>query len=295
MTKGRHRAASFTGPPALRPRSVCYLYVMAAGSDAGGGEDDQGQLRASAPVIYERVKREAAEELDRPLPALGFSGLFAGATIGFGPLASAAAAAALAGHRDARLIGAIFFPIGFIAVIIGRAQLFTENTLYPVTLVLDERRHLVATLRLWVVVLGANLIGVVLFALVVTKTGALAPDVVANVAENGQRAAAGSWASFFWSAVLGGWALALVAWVIQSSGAIIGQITLIWTLVFFVGLLGLDHSVSTTLEVLCAVFKSDVHLGHALLWLTVVVLGNIAGGVLITAVLNYGQVRAGAG
>ncbi len=61
-------------------------------------------------------------------------------------------------------MGALFFPVGFIIVIIGRAQLFTENTLYPVTLVLDERRHLLATLRLWVVVLSANLIGAALFA-----------------------------------------------------------------------------------------------------------------------------------
>lgn len=266
---------------------------MAAGEDPEDGEGDQRQLRASAPEIYERVKREGREELARPVAALAFSGLFAGATVGFGPVASAAAAAALAGRLDARLIGAIFFPIGFIIVIIGRAQLFTENTLYPVTLVLDERRHLVATLRLWVVVLAANLIGVVLFALLVTKTGALAPDVVAKVAENGHKATLGSWCSFFWSAVLGGWAIALVAWLIQSSGVVIGQIVLIWALVFVVGLLGLDHSVSTTIEVMCSVFKSEVGFGHALVWLTAVLLGNIAGGVLITAVLNYGQVRAG--
>ena len=65
------------------------------------------------------------------------------------------------------------------------------------------------------------------------------------------------------------------------------------TLVFAVGLLGLDHSVSTTIEVMCAAIKSEVHLGHALAWFAAVLLGNIAGGVLITAVLNYGQVRAG--
>lgn len=266
---------------------------MAAADDADDSEGDQGRLRASASDIYERVKREAAEELARPVAALAFSGLFAGATVGFGAVASAAAAVAVAGRDDAQLVGAIFFPIGFIAVIIGRAQLFTENTLYPVTLVLDERRHLLATLRLWVVVLCANLIGAALFALVVTKTAALPPDVVAKVAADGREAARGSWGSFFWRGVLGGWAIALVAWLIQSSGVVIGQIVLIWALVFVVGLIGLDHSVSTTIQVLCAVFKSEVHLGHALAWFAAVVLGNIAGGVLITAVLNYGQVRAG--
>ncbi len=261
--------------------------------DADDGAGDEGRLRASASDIYERVKREAAEELERPVASLAFSGLFAGATVGFGTLASAGAAAALTGHQSARLIGAIFFPIGFIVVVIGRAQLFTENTLYPVTLVLDDRRHLWTTLRLWLVVLGSNLIGVALFALLVTKTGALAPSVVATIAEDGRRAALGSWASFFWSAVFGGWAIALVAWLIQSSGVVIGQIVLIWALVFVVGLAGLNHSVSTTTEVLSAVFSSQVGQVHALAWFAAVVLGNIVGGVLITAVLNFGQVRAG--
>jgi formate-nitrite transporter family protein len=262
---------------------------MAASEDGAG---DEGKLRASAADIYERVKREATEELDRPVAALSFSGLFAGASVGFGAVASAAATVAL-GHHDGRLVGAIFFPIGFVVVIIGRAQLFTENTLYPVTLVLDERRHLLATLRLWAVVLGANLIGAALFALLLSKTAAVTPDIVAKVADDGQQATLGSWASFFWSAVLGGWAIALVAWLIQSSGVVIGQIVLIWTLVFAVGLLGLDHSVSTTMEVMCALIKGGVHLGHALAWFAAVLLGNISGGVLITAVLNYGQVRAG--
>jgi formate/nitrite transporter FocA (FNT family) len=259
--------------------------------DEGAGQD--GRVRATAAEIYERVKREGAVELERPVAGLAFSGLFAGASVGFGAVASAAATAALAGHGDARLVGALFFPVGFIIVIIGRAQLFTENTLYPVTLVLDERRHLIPTLRLWAVVLSANLLGAVLFGLLLTKTAAFPVAVVAGVADDGHRATLGSWASFFWSAVLGGWLIALVAWLIQSGGAVIGQIALIWSLVFVVGLLGLDHSVSTTIEVICAVIKSQVDVVHALAWFAAVLLGNIAGGVLITAVLNYGQVRAG--
>jgi len=127
----------------------------------------------------------------------------------------------------------------------------------------------------------------------VTETAALTPDVVSKVADAGHRATLGSWGSFFWSAVLGGWAIALVAWLIQSSGVVIGQVDLIWLLVFVVGLLGLDHSVSTTIEVICAAIKDKVQLGHSLAWFAAVLLGNIAGGVLITAVVNYGQVRAG--
>lgn len=95
------------------------------GIDDGGG--DEGRIRASAADIYDRVKGEAAEELDRPAAALAFSGFFAGASVGFGAVASAAATVALAGHSGARLVGAIFFPIGFIIVIIGRAQLYRKH------------------------------------------------------------------------------------------------------------------------------------------------------------------------
>lgn len=260
--------------------------------ETGAGE--HGRLRASAVDIYERVEREASEELRRPVPALGFSGLFAGATVGFGSVASAAAASAVAGQANPRLIGALFFPIGFIVVIIGRAQLFTENTLYPVALVLDEHRHLRATLRLWAVVLSTNLIGATLFALFVTESGGLPPVIAKRVAYNGLIAAHGTWPSFFWSAVLGGWAIALVAWLIQSSGVVIGQIVLIWVMAFFIGVVGLDHCVSTTFEVLCTVLEGQTTFGHALEWFSAVLLGNIVGGGLITALVNYGQVRAGA-
>jgi formate/nitrite transporter FocA (FNT family) len=260
---------------------------------ANGDDEDQRRVRASAGDIYERVKQDATEELERPAAALAFSALFAGATVGFGAVASAAVSATLVGHQGSQLLAAVFFPIGFIVVIIGRAQLFTENTLYPVTLVLDERRHLFATARLWAIVLGANLVGAVLFAVLATKSGALDPDVIAKLAQDGHRAMSGSWPSVFWSAVLGGWMIALVAWLIQSTEAVSGQVALIWALAFLVALLRLDHCVSTTVQAICALIKGQAHLGRTLVWLAVVIAGNVAGGVLIVAVLNYGQVRAG--
>lgn len=258
------------------------------------GAGEHGRLRASAIDIYVRVKREAKEELRRPVPALGFSGLFAGATVGFGPVAAAAAATAVGGGANGRLVGALFFPIGFIVVIIGRAQLFTENTLYPVALVLDERRYLGATLRLWAVVLSTNLVGATLFALYLAESGGISGQIARRVSLQGLDAAHGTWPSFFWSAVLGGWAIALVAWLIQSSGVVIGQIVLIWVLAFMVGVVGLDHCISTSVEVLTSVFEEQVSFGHAADWFSAVLLGNIVGGALITALVNYGQVRAGA-
>jgi hypothetical protein len=63
--------------------------------------------------------------------------------------------------------------------------------------------------------------------------------------------------------------------------------------VFVVGLLGLNHPVSSTIEVMCAGLKSEVGLNDAFASFAAVLLGNVAGEVLITALLNYGQVGAG--
>jgi formate/nitrite transporter FocA (FNT family) len=251
------------------------------------------RVRPGADEIYESVKRDAAEELARPVPALACSGLFAGATLGFSGLAAAGAATLAGGAASAELLGAVFYPIGFVATIIGRAQLFTENTLYPMTLVFDERKHLRATLRLWVVVLAANLAGALAFALLAVDSGAVPHGIVVHLTDLGQRLSAGSWTSKLWSGVIAGWLLALVAWTIEASDHAIGQIALIWALTFLIGVASFDHCVSTTSEVLSAVVDGTVTGSHFLAWLSAVTLGNIVGGVAIVGLLNYGQVRAG--
>ena len=75
-----------------------------------------------------------------------------------------------AGDRPSKVqfIAKMFYPLGFIVVILGRAQLFTENTLYPVALVLAEKKHFWNTMRLWFTVLPANVLGALAFAALAT-------------------------------------------------------------------------------------------------------------------------------
>lgn len=261
------------------------------GADAGRGE---GRVRPSAYDIYENVKHDAAEELKRNTSALAFSGLFAGATIGFGGLASAAVAGSLGSSLGARLAGALVYPLGFVAAIVGRAQLFTENTLYPMTLVLDERRHLRAMAKLWLVVFATNILGTLAFAFLVVDSGGVPGQVVRELVHIGHQHSLGSFQTWLFSGVLAGWLLALVAWLIEASSAVIGQILLIWGLTFIIGIAGLDHCVSTTVEVLAAVVGGHASIGHFFAWLGSVTLGNLIGGIFIVALLNYGQVRSGA-
>lgn len=97
------------------------------------------------------------------------------------------------------VIGYLAYPVGFIAVILGRAQLFTENTLFPVVLVLDERHHRMRMLRLWAVVFSANVFGSWLLALLAAKTPVLQSDVLTHLVDLGMAGSNGSPSHIFWS------------------------------------------------------------------------------------------------
>lgn len=261
----------------------------ASTSDKGASESDS---RPHALDIYERVCEDTEEELERPVRSLAFSGLFAGLTIGLAPIAYALASVALGDGGSQKLVAALFYPIGYVAVILGRSQFFTENTLYPVMLTLRRTQFLRATARLWAVVFTTNLIGAFLFALLAVTTGAFDDSVQSEFVANGVDATEGPFVDTFWSAVVTGFLLALVAWLVEgTTTSPIGQISVIWILTFLVALGSFDHSIATTVTAFGSLLDGELGGGALLGWLSAAVLGNVVGGVFIVAAINYGQVR----
>lgn len=250
----------------------------------------QQPRRPSAALIYERVRQAGGEELERPPAALAFSGLFAGFTVGATPLLFALALATVEGGSET-FVAALVYPAGFIAVILGRAQLFTENTLYPVVSSFEDRRAIPGTARLWAIVFTANMVGAALFVLLAIKTSALPEAVDREMRDLGGKAADAGFGRVFWSAILAGWLLALVAWLVEAAETAIGQFFSIWLLTIPIALGDFSHCVATTHEVFAALFEGGVGLDSALGWLGTATLGNVVGGVLIVTLINYGQVR----
>ena len=113
----------------------------------------------TAAQVFASAVEVGEEELKRSSAALAFSGLAAGIGMGLSGIGSAALLAAVGAGKTGYLIASLLYPLGFIAVIVGRAQLFTENTLFPVILVLARRRHLRNTARLWAIVFASNVLG----------------------------------------------------------------------------------------------------------------------------------------
>ena len=257
--------------------------------EASTGEHQKNLDRPSAEEIYEQVASNARQELKRSSVALAISGFAGGTFMGLSALGTAIALAMLGHSLGDEMISRMFYPLGFIVVIVGRAQLFTENTLYPVALVLAERREFWNTLRLWSIVLPSNVLGALAFAALVSLTPALNPHFVDALTQLGLDAIANPAATVFWSGVMGGWIIALAAWLVSGSHSITGSVMIIWMLTFIVGLGNFAHCIATSGEILVAVLTHHAAWAAYPRWFLPAVTGNICGGVGMVTVLEYGQ------
>ena len=187
------------------------------------------------------------------------------------------------------VISRMFYPLGFIVVILGRSQLFTENTLYPVALVLTEPKQIWNTMRLWATVLPSNMLGALTFALLVGLTRSMPADVVHAIAGLGLVAVHQPVSAIFWSGVVGGWIIATAAWLVSGSHSITGSVMIIWALTFLVGLGNFAHCIATSGEILTAVLIHQLPWSAYPQWFGPAVAGNICGGVVMVTLLEYGQ------
>jgi formate/nitrite transporter FocA (FNT family) len=245
-------------------------------------------------VVHETILRDGEEELQRPLPAIAFSGLAAGLSMGFSFVAEALLQSHLPDTIWRPLITNLGYPLGFLIVIIGRQQLFTENTLTAIIPLLTRRNSstLVSVLRLWAVVLVANLAGAHIFAWVIGNTSVLKPEFHQALDDLARHAADVSFGSAIVRGVFAGWLIATVVWMLAATGS--GRIPIIVTLTYFVSLAGLTHIVAGSVEVLYLVMTGQqTWLSYMGGYMIPTLIGNSLGGVSLVSALNHAQVIAG--
>ncbi|RIJ42044.1 formate/nitrite transporter family protein [Pontibacter oryzae] len=248
----------------------------------------------SAQNIHAIVYQEAESELTRSSPALFWSGLAAGLSMGFSMIAEGLLKAYLPDAEWSILVSSFGYSIGFLIVILGKQQLFTENTLTPI-LPLLNRKDMATFLnvgRLWSVVLFANLLGTLLISLVIAYTSAFEPPVLKAFKEIGQKAMEPGLGTTMLRGVFAGWLIALMVWLIPYA-----ETARIWVIIIITYIIGVGHfshiiagSVETmTLAALQQVSWLEVLGNYMLPTLT----GNILGGVILVATINHAQIKAG--
>jgi formate/nitrite transporter FocA (FNT family) len=257
-------------------------------------QQPESGTRLTAVEIHDNILEPAEKEIERPAAALLWSSLAAGLVIGFSFLASAFVSELVSEtHRKAAV--AAVYPLGFIFVIMARSELFTENTLVPVVPFLEhrDRDRFIKLIRIWGLLLLGNMVGTLIFGWALAKTPMVEASLRPALDHLAIEATSGRFNRVLYGGVFAGWLMALLAWLLGSTRSTGAQIALIWLCTFPISALGYPHSIAGAVDAfyLAAAGQSS--------WGTMVgdfvvpaVLGNAIGGVLLVALLNYGQVAA---
>ncbi len=259
-------------------------------------EEKQVQERVAigAHVVHETIRREGEEELKRSTSALAWSGLAAGLSMGFSLVAEGLLAAYLPHAEWAPLVSKVGYSVGFLMVVLGRQQLYTETTLTVILPLLSRRNVATAlsVLRLWTVVLLANLVGTYLFALCVGRIPIFSTHIQQVLMEVSQGSLAGGFGVIFMRAVFAGWLIALMVWLLP--GAESARVSIIIILTYLIGLGGFNHVIAGSTKVMFLVISgAETWSNYALRFFLPTLLGNIVGGVSLVAFLGHAQVVAG--
>ncbi|MEW6122274.1 MAG: formate/nitrite transporter family protein [Pseudomonadota bacterium] len=280
--------------PCGAPRSGKGLAAGAeASADLSAKEDEIVEERANLRplAVYEVIRREGVEELKRPVSSLWWSGIAAGLSIGFSIVGEGMLHAHLPDAPWRGMVESLGYSIGFLIVILGRYQLFTEITLTAVLPVLAEpsRAGLVALMRIWGVVLAANLVGTSLFGAALASGVFLPQETQEGVLGISRHLAETGSGTAFWRGIFGGWLVATVVWLLPSAEQ--ARFAVILVLTALISALELSHVISGSVELFVLLFAGELGIGAALAVLLPLLAGNIVGGSALFALLAYGQVK----
>lgn len=249
--------------------------------------------KLNAAITHEVVRREGVKELERAPSALAWSGLAAGLSMALSLVAEGVLHHALPEAPWRPIVAKLGYSVGFLVVILGSQQLYTENTLTPIVPLMSERTGamLRKVLRLWVVVLLANLVGAFVFAWAAARTEAFPADLRLAFETIARESVAPGPLTHFARGIVAGWIIALLVWMLPAASS--EQVLVIILMTWLVGAAKLSHVIVGSVEAFYLVALGDLSIGAALAGYTLpALLGNTIGGVTLVAALNHAQVES---
>ncbi|RWX51521.1 Formate/nitrite transporter FocA, FNT family [Candidatus Electrothrix marina] len=244
--------------------------------------------------ILEKAITEGLEQIQRPFLSLALSSVAAALILSFSVMAAAVMSTLMIDLQQpllARFAMALVYPLGFIICIMSGTELFTEHTATAVYPVLEGKADRLQLLRLWVIVFFGNMLGAVVGALLLAGTDQVVQaergyvHIAHHLVEYGNL-------SLLFSAVLAGWLMALGGWLVLAATPALSQIICIYIVTFLIGVGGLHHSIAGSVEMFTALLISDhFSLLQGLRFIGLAMLGNLIGGSVFVATLNYGHIR----
>lgn len=247
---------------------------------------------ANTRIIHEVVRRHGNEEMERPALSLLFSGLAGGIGICASILAQAQLEMLLPDEAWRPLVASFGYTVGFLIVILGHLQLFTESTLSAVIPVATHptRANVIRLLRFWFLVLGANLAGTLMIAITFDQEWIITGHQHQAMLELSRHLLDRSFLQTLRMGIPAGFLIAAVPWMLPSSKG--QEFWVIVTLTYLISLGGFAHVVAGSGEAWLLALAGKTTLLHALLGIMLpTFIGNVIGGTGLFAVLAHAQVR----
>ena len=253
-------------------------------------DDVEEKSSPRTPAIYEIVRRLGDEEMDRPITSLWWSGVAAGLSISFSLLAQGILQAHLPEASWTPLIGSLGYSVGFL-VVLSRQQLFTESTVTAVLPVMASfaLADLWRLVRLWGIVLIANLVGTLTAAVLCTFTPVLTPELKAAMLDIAGQITNHSWMEMVFRAIASGFLIATMVWLLPSAEA--AQFHVIVIITYLIAAAGFMHIVAGSVEAFLLILNGRLGVEAMVVdFLVPVLIGNVIGGTALFALIAYAQV-----
>ncbi len=257
-------------------------------------EDDaiEEAVGLSPVLVFETIRRDGEEELERPARALWFSGIAAGLLISFSVLGESIFRAYLPDQSWRYLLENAGYSLGFLLVILGRMQLFTENTIttvVPVTLN-PTKAAFARTARLWTIVLSANVVGAFFIASLFAYGGILSDDVFKAMVDLSHHATGMPAMEGLLKGIPAGILIAAIVWMLPSSQG--SEVAVIVIFTWLIALGDFTHIVAGSVEMAFLVVLGELgFLQAAFGFFVPVLIGNVIGGTVIFTMLTWAQVQ----
>lgn len=252
----------------------------------------QEATKLAPRLIYEVIRRDGEEELERPTRSLIWSGVAAGIMISFSVLGEAIFRTYLPDTPSSYLIENLGYSLGFLLVILGRMQLFTENTITTVLPLMSDPRPIMfgRVCRLWGIVLAANVVGAFAIAALYVYTYAIPSELMPAMMSLSEHAVGMPAGESFVRAIPAGILVAAIVWMLPQVEHAAFFVILVFTWLIAAG--DFTHVVAGSVEMALLALTGKLGFFDAVFGFFLPVLfGNIVGGTAVFTLLAWGQVR----
>ncbi|MFB1298038.1 formate/nitrite transporter family protein [Mycobacterium sp. pW049] len=245
------------------------------------GESDS-PIEDALEYAFRRMVDEGTQRLHRSWREVLATGFFGGTDIAVGVLAYLAVLNAT--HQP--LLAGLAFSVGFLALLLGRSELFTEGFLIPVTTVAAKRASFGQLMKLWSGTLIANLAGGwLLMLLMMTALPQLHAQTIESAAHYATAPLSIETAAL---SLLGGMVITLMTRMQHGTESMPAKIAAAVAGAFLLAGLQLFHSVLDSLLIFGALITGKAPFGYLdwLGWFSYTAVGNLVGGLLLVTLLR---------